>query len=265
MKVVLFCGGLGTRLREYSDSIPKPLVPVGHRPILWHVMKYYAHFGHKDFILCLGYMGDKIKEYFLRGQGSLADDFIMSEGGKKIELVNSNSADWRITCVDTGVRTNIGARLKLVEEFLEGEDLFLANYTDGLTDMPLNEQIETFRRSGKTGCFMSSRPSQTFHVVSFREDDSSVDSIRFVRDCNIWINAGYFIFTKDIFKYITAGEDLVLEPFQRLIAEDRLMAYKYEPFWAMDTFKEQQELTDMVMQGKAPWQVWREAKNGLIS
>lgn len=263
MKVVLFCGGLGTRLREYSANIPKPLVPVGYRPILWHVMKYYAHFGHKDFILCLGYMGDAIKEYFLSGQASMADDFVMSDGGRTIELVGGDTSDWRITCIDTGMRSNIGTRLKLVEEFLEGEELFLANYTDGLTNMPLDQQIAAFQRSGKTACFMSSPPSQTFHVVSFSEDDSSVKDIRFVRDCNIWINSGYFIFTKDIFKYINPGEDLVLEPFQRLIKTGQLMTYKYEPFWAMDTFKEQQELTDMVMEGDAPWQVWQETPGGL--
>lgn len=263
MKVVLFCGGLGTRLRDYSRDVPKPLVPIGHRPILWHVMKYYAHFGHKDFILCLGYMGDLIKQYFLSGQGSIADDFVLSDGGKTIELVKSDSADWRITCIDTGLRTSIGTRLKLVEPYLAGEEMFFANYTDGLTNMPLGQQLAAFRESGKTGCFMASRPSQTFHVVSFRDNDSSVESIRYVKDCDIWINSGYFIFTKDIFKYIDKGEDLVLEPFQRLIADDQLMAYKYEPFWAMDTFKEQQELTDMVMEGNAPWQVWQEDKGAL--
>jgi len=264
MKVVLFCGGLGTRLRDYSTDVPKPLVPIGYRPILWHVMKYYAHFGHKDFILCLGYMGDKIKQYFLSGQGSLADDFVMSNGGRTVELVKSDCADWRVTCIDTGLRTNIGTRLKLVQDHLAGEDMFLANYTDGLTNMRLDNQIAAFKQSGKTACFMSSRPSQTFHVVTFQGDDSSVKSIELVRDCNIWINAGFFIFTQDIFNYINEGEDLVLEPFHRLIAEDQLMAYKYEPFWAMDTFKEQQELTDMVMQGNAPWQVWQDGK-GLIS
>ncbi len=205
-------------------------------------------------------MGDRIKEYFLDGQASMADDFVMSEGGKTIRLLNNDSSDWTITCIDTGLRTNIGTRLKLVEEYLQGEKTFLANYTDGLTNMPLDKQIAAFQRSGKVACFMSSRPSQTFHVVSFKEDDSSVENIRFVKDCNIWINTGYFVLTADIFQYIKSGEDLVLEPFQRLIQEDQLMAYKYEPFWAMDTFKEQQELTDMVMEGNAPWQVWQEAR-----
>jgi glucose-1-phosphate cytidylyltransferase len=184
----------------------------------------------------------------------------MSKGGKTIELLNNDSSDWKITCIDTGLRTNIGTRLKLVEEFLDGEETFLANYTDGLTDMPLDRQLAAFQKSGKTACFMSSRPSQTFHVVSFEGDDSSVRDIRFVKDCNIWINTGYFIFKRDIFRYINSGEDLVLEPFHRLIEEDQLMAYKYEPFWAMDTFKEQQELTDMVMEGNAPWQVWQETR-----
>ncbi|MBN1460309.1 MAG: glucose-1-phosphate cytidylyltransferase [Armatimonadetes bacterium] len=256
MKVVLFCGGMGTRLREYSESIPKPLVPIGYRPVLWHVMKYYAHFGHKDFILCLGYMADRVKEYFLNYQESTSNDFVMSEGGKRIDLINSDISDWRITFVDTGFRSSVGMRLRAVEEYLEGEEFFLANYTDGLTDMPLDDQIDVFKRSGKIACFMCSRPSQTFHVVSLR-NDCSVESIKYVKDADIWMNAGYFVFRKEIFEHIRAGEDLVVEPFRRLIDENQLLAYKYERFWAMDTFKEQQELTDMSLEGHAPWQVWK--------
>ena len=128
MKVVLFCGGLGMRLREYSESIPKPMVPVGYRPILWHVMKYYAHFGHKDFILCLGYRADVIKEYFLDYNECLSNDFTLSQGARKIELANSDIDSWRITFVDTGMQANIGQRLKAVQPYLEGEEAFLANY-----------------------------------------------------------------------------------------------------------------------------------------
>jgi glucose-1-phosphate cytidylyltransferase len=256
MKVVLFCGGLGTRLRDYSDNVPKPMVPIGCRPILWHIMKYYAHFGHTDFILCLGYMADRIKEYFLKYDETTSNDFIMSHGGRKIELINSDTSDWRITFVDTGLRSNIGTRLKLVEKYIGEDEYFLANYADGLTDMPLNDQISTFKQSGRTGCFMCARPSQTFHVVSLRED-SSVESIKLVRDTDLWINAGFFVFRGEIFRYIESGEDLVRQPFDRLIKENQLLAYRYDRYWAMDTFKEQQELTDMLSQGDAPWQVWK--------
>ena len=256
MKVVLFCGGLGTRLRDYSENIPKPLVSIGYRPILWHVMKYYAHYGHKDFILCLGYKADKIKDYFLNYQEYVSNDFTMSNGGKEIELVSSDIHDWKITFVDTGVRSNIGQRLKLVEKHLLGEEIFLANYSDGLTDMPLHEMVDTFIPSGKIACFMCAPPSQTFHIVTL-EDGNRVSKIQYVRDSGIRVNAGYFVFRKEIFDYIKPGEEIVMEPFQRLMSKGLLMGYKYDHFWAMDTFKEQQDLTDMYNSGNAPWEVWR--------
>src|SRR5215210_4763777 len=137
MKVVLFCGGLGLRLRDYSDSIPKPMVNIGYRPILWHVMKYYAHFGHKDFILCLGYKADAIKNYFLTYDECISNNFVLSNGGKNLRLLHSDIQDWNITFVDTGLTANIGQRLKAVEPYLEQETMFLANYSDGLTDLPL--------------------------------------------------------------------------------------------------------------------------------
>ena len=144
MKVVLFCGGLGTRLREHSDTIPKPLVNVGYRPILWHLMRYYAHYGHKDFILCLGYRGDLIREYFLKYNECMSNDFTLSEGGRRVELHSSDIEDWRITFVDTGLHSNIGQRLLRVREHLRGEEVFLANYSDGLSDLPLDQHIADF-------------------------------------------------------------------------------------------------------------------------
>jgi glucose-1-phosphate cytidylyltransferase len=257
MKVILFCGGLGTRLRDYSDSIPKPLVHIGYRPILWHVMKYYAHYGHRDFILCLGYKADKIKDYFLNYKEYVSNDFTMSNGGKDIDLVSSDIHDWKITFVDTGVTANIGMRLKLVEKYVGRDEMFLANYSDGLTDMPLPEMIDDFAKSGKVATFMCAPPSQTFHVVTLG-DESQVKKIQYVRDAGIRVNAGYFVFKREIFDHINMGEELVVEPFQRLLAKGLLMGYKYDRFWAMDTFKEQQELTDLFNQGKAPWEVWRQ-------
>lgn len=257
MKVVLFCGGMGTRLREYSDNLPKPLVPIGYRPILWHVMRYYAHFGHKEFILCLGYKAEKIKEYFLNYNEYTSNDFVMENAGKDLTLINSDIQDWKITFVDTGLSSNIGKRLKLVQRYLEGEEYFLANYSDGLTDMPLNDMITEFRDSGKTGSFVCVKPSQTFHIVDFKKDGKAIGKIEYVKDSGIFVNGGYFMFRKDIFDYMSDGEELVEQPFQRLIQKDLLIGYKYERFWAMDTFKEQQELTDMYLQGNAPWEVWK--------
>ncbi len=219
-------------------------------------MKYYAHYGHKDFILCLGYKADKIKDYFLNYQEYVSNDFTMSNGGKAIELESSDIHDWKITFVDTGIRSNIGERLKAVEKHLKGEEVFLANYSDGLTDMPLPTMIDNFMKSEKVAGFMSAPPSQTFHIVTIVEGNH-VAKIQNVRDSGIRVNAGFFAFRKEIFDYIGRGEELVLEPFQHLIEKSLLMTYQYDHFWTMDTFKEQQELNDMFNQGNAPWEVWK--------
>ncbi len=257
MKVVLFCGGLGMRLREYSQTIPKPMVDIGYRPILWHVMKYYAHFGHKDFILCLGYRGDIIKKYFLNYDECISNDFILSEGGSKLQLRNSDIQDWKITFADTGMNSNIGQRLKAVEHYLEEEDEFLANYSDGLTDMSLPDQIAHFRGHNKISTFVSVKPNLTYHMVSMK-DENLVGALRDVKASDIRINGGFFILKKNIFTYLHDGEELVREPFARLIEEDQLLAYKYDGFWAgMDTFKDKQMLDDLYSGGRAPWEVWK--------
>jgi glucose-1-phosphate cytidylyltransferase len=256
MKVVLFCGGLGTRLREYGDHIPKPLAPLGYRPVLWHVMKYYAHFGHQNFVLCLGYKADRIKDYFLRYDECISNDFVLSEGGRKVDLVRSDIEDWRITFLDTGLQTKIGQRLRKARRLVEGEEMFLANYSDGLTDMPLPDMIEAFKRSGKIAAFVCAPPSQTFHIVNVG-DHGRVERIQPVRDSGLLVNCGFFIFRRAIFDYIQEGDDLVGPPLDRLIAEDQLMAYRYDRFWSMDTFKEQQELSDLCARGEAPWEVWK--------
>lgn len=260
MKVVLFCGGLGMRLREFSETIPKPMVPIGYRPILWHVMKYYAHFGHKDFILCLGHASDVIKKYFLNYEEGISNDFVLSEGGKKLELMNKDISDWRITFADTGVTSNIGQRLKAVERYLEGEEMFLANYSDGLTDLPLPPHIDHFISQGKIGSFVCVTPRLSYHLVSLTER-GDIEHIQDMNRSTLRINGGFFIFRKDIFRYIGPGEELVHEPFQRLIKEHQLTGYKYDGFWAsMDTFKDKQALDDMYARGDAPWELWRSPK-----
>jgi glucose-1-phosphate cytidylyltransferase len=256
MKVVLFCGGLGTRLREYGDNIPKPLVPIGYRPVLWHVMKYYAHFGHKDFIICLGYRADKIKDYFLHYDESISNDFVFSGGGKSISWMTSDIQDWNITFVDTGLNTCIGQRLMKVRHLLGNDEYFLANYSDGLTDLPLPRMLKKFKHSGKVAAFVCVPPSQTFHVVKLK-NRTRVASIQPVRESGLLINGGFFVFRKDIFDFIRDGEELVGPPFDRLIAKNLVMGYKYNRFWSMDTFKEQQELSDMCTRGEAPWEIWK--------
>lgn len=256
MKVVLFCGGLGTRLREFSDTIPKPLVHVGHRPIIWNLMKYYAHFGHKDFILCLGYRGDLIKEYFLQYNEAISNNFILSNGGKTIELENSDIHDWRITFVDTGLKSNIGQRLKAVEPYLKNEEIFLANYSDGLSNLPLPEVIENFKRRQAIASFVSVRPSQSFHAVE-TDAEGLVTRIEPVGDTEFWINGGFFVLRREIFGYMRDGEELVEQPFQRLIPERKLIASRYTGFWmAMDTFKDKKTFDTLHETGNTPWQVW---------
>jgi glucose-1-phosphate cytidylyltransferase len=257
VKVVLFCGGLGLRIRDYSESIPKPLVPIGARPIIWHVMKYYSHFGHRDFILCLGYRGEAIKEFFLNYDECLSNDFVFSDGGKEVLLSNSDIHDWRITFADTGVESNIGQRLKLVEKYLKGEDAFLANYTDGLTNLHLPAIIDRFHKNKSVATFLSARPNLSFHLVQ-ASNGGLVESMQEMTKANIRINSGYFVLSQEIFRYMRDGEELVLEPFRRLIGEKRLMAHEYDGFFhAMDTFKDRQLLEDLAASGQAPWEVWK--------
>lgn len=257
MKVVLFCGGLGMRLRDYSDKIPKPMVSIGYRPIIWHLMKYYAHFGHKDFILCLGYRGDIFKKYFLEYNECDSNDFTLYQGGKKLALSNNDIMDWTITFVDTGLHSNIGQRLKAVEKYLDGEEMFFANYSDGLTDMDLSNQLSVFSKSTATASFLSVKPNLSYHTVIVSKDDR-VEELQPFKERNIRINGGFFIFKKAIFEYIKNGEELVIEPFYRLIKEKKLIAFNYDGFWGpMDTFKDKQVLDELFESGCAPWELWK--------
>lgn len=256
MKVVLFCGGLGLRLRDFSDSIPKPLAPIGPQPILWNVMRYYAHYGHKDFILCLGHRGEAIRRFFLEYKEAMTNDFTMTNGGTKIDLHKSDIHDWKITVVDTGLRSNIGERLMKVRKYLEGEEVFLANYSDGLTDLPLDQYVDYALEHDKVACFVSVKPATSFHVVQSASDGTVTDIAPSSE--NMRINCGYFVLKQEIFDYMEPGEELVLAPFHRLIAENQLVTYDYDGFWeCMDTFKDKQQLDDMYARGDAPWEVWK--------
>jgi glucose-1-phosphate cytidylyltransferase len=257
MKVVLFCGGLGMRIREAGENTPKPMVQIGERPILWHVMKYYAHFGHKEFILCLGYRADVIKNYFIHYSELTSSDFVWRNGGKDLHVFNSDIDDWTITFADTGPNSNIGQRLKAVEKYLGDDDTFLANYSDNLTDFNLPDIITAFQEQRKIGAFLCVPPNLSCHAVSV-DDSGLVSGIKNLGRSEIMINGGYFVFDRSIFDYIQPGEELVQEPFQRLIAEKQLLGYVYDGFWkSMDTFKEKQELDDLYGKGIAPWQLWK--------
>ena len=256
MKVVLFCGGLGMRLRDYAENVPKPLAPIGYRPILWHLMKYYAHFGHKDFILCLGYRGDLIKHYFLNYEEALSNDFVLTDGGRTRQLLTSDIEDWRITFVETGLQSNIGERLVAVREHLADDEMFLANYADGLTDLELPSLVAAARESGATATFLSVRPNLSYHFVT-TDESGRVASFRDIADSGLRVNGGFFAFRKEIFDYIKQGEELVEEPFRRLMPDRKLLAFSYDGFWVpMDTAKDKQRLEDLYASGRPPWRVW---------
>jgi glucose-1-phosphate cytidylyltransferase len=252
VKVVIFCGGLGLRMREESTRLPKPMIPLGERPILWHIMKYYSVFGHRDFVLCLGYKSEVIKEYFLNYSEALSNDFVLRDGGKRIELLGSDTHDWSMTFVDTGLRSTIGERLKRVEPHLADDDVFLATYGDGLTDAPLPDMVDTLVSSDKAALFLCVRPTQQFHVVTL-DDGNGVRGMHDVAKA-VWINGGFFVCRREVFDYLHPGEDLVEGAFNRMIADDKVMAYPYDGFWApMDTLKDKQNLETLLEAGDPPW------------
>ena len=263
MKVVLFCGGLGTRLKEYSDTIPKPMVPLGYRPIVWHIMRYYAHFGHKEFVLCLGHRGDMVKEYFLNYNECLSNDFTLSAGGRDVRLMQRDISDWTISFVDTGQMSNIGQRLLAVRHLVGEEETFFANYSDGLTDVNLDDQLAQFQRRQAVASLLLVRPTnQSFHFARVDGDDR-VSAITPIQATDMWVNGGFFIFRKGIFDYIQEGEELVQEPFARLVHEQRLVGYRHPGFWCcMDTFKDKKILDDMYNRGDRPWEVWQRGCQG---
>jgi glucose-1-phosphate cytidylyltransferase len=202
------------------------MIPIGHQPILWHVMQYYSQYGHQDFILCLGYKANVVKDYFLNYKQTVNSDCTVSHFGKKIELLGERPPDWRVSLVDTGIWRNIGQRLVAVRHLVKNEETFLANYSDGLTDAPLSDMIDQFRKSGRIGCFIAIHPPITFHLAEF-DENGIVRRMRESRESEIWINGGYFILRKEIFDYIQEGDELVAQPFKRLIERGELMAYRY--------------------------------------
>ena len=252
------------RLRGYADDVPKPMVQIGTRPILWHLMKYYSHFGHKDFIICLGYKGNVIKDYFLHYDEAASNDFVWSQGGRKVHLLNRDIDDWTITFVDTGADANIGMRLKAVEPYLEGEHTFLANYGDGLSDVALPAMIENFYRSQAVASLLLVQPTASFDIVR-AAPAGNVAGIDALTQSDIWINGGFFVMSNEIFRYIQPGEELVREPFQRLIDQQALVAYKCTGFWqCMDTFKDKQCLEELNL-GPAPWKVWKRSSDSVLN
>jgi glucose-1-phosphate cytidylyltransferase len=257
MKVVLFCGGMGLRLREYSSRVPKPMIPVGPQPILWHVMSYYRHYGHDDFILCLGHQGRIIRDHLL-SIGATVEATGSVGHGHSYEVLVHPVEGWRATCVDTGLSASVGQRLRVVRPLLVGEETFLANYSDVLSDVPLPLITKELENPDTVASMLCVRPSYTCHVMSWADDQAhQISGIADMTKSSMWINGGFFAFRHDIFDAMRPGEELVEEPFQRLIARSALAGVRYEGFWApMDTFKEKQWFDQMYKRGERPWCVW---------
>lgn len=255
MKVVLFCGGMGMRIRADNQSAPKPMTAIGDRPILWHIMNYYAFHGHTEFILCLGYGANAVKDYFLNYRETASNDFVLSEGGERIEMLGTDISDWKITFVDTGLSTAIGERLRRVRPYLEGDEMFLANYGDGVSDAPMNELIASLP-ADHVGSLLAVPPQDSFHVVGL-DADGAMSGIVAVADMDMWINGGFFVLRQGIFDYLNEGEDLVMDACIRAAADGRFTANRYEGFWAcMDTLKERAYLEELHATGAAPWELW---------
>jgi glucose-1-phosphate cytidylyltransferase len=258
MKVVLFCGGLGMRIRADNQSLPKPMTPIGTRPVLWHIMRYYAHFGHTDFILCLGYGAQAVKDYFLTYSETTSNDFVLRRGGDDIEMLGSDISDWTISFIETGIDTPIGERLRRVRHLLGGDELFLANYGDVLTDAPQNDLIDQFAETDAVGQLLAVKPQDSFHVVDI-VGGSTVTGLTPVADLAMRINGGYFVLRQGIFDYLHEGEDLVADACVRAAKDGRMRAVQYDGYWApMDTLKERSALEAQYRSGNSPWALWRE-------
>lgn len=258
MKAVILCGGMGTRLREETEFRPKPMVEIGGRPILWHIMKILAHFGSSDFVLCLGYRGNMIKEYFLNYEAMNNDLTIALGHNRQISYHGSHDEqDFKVTLVDTGPETMTGGRVKRIQRYVD-DDTFLLTYGDGLADVDIARLLAFHRSHGKLATVTSVRPVSRFGTLDLG-DDGLVKRFAEKPQAEGWINAGYFVFNRRVFDYVSDDVNCVLErePLERLAADRQMVAYRHEGFFfAMDTFREYEMLNKMWNSGQAPWKVW---------
>jgi len=258
MKVVLFCGGLGLRMRDGSSDLPKPMVPVGGRPLIWHVMRYYAHFGHREFVLCLGHGATQITDYFLSYKETDTNDFIL-EAGSTTPL-GSDIDGWRITFAHTGIETPIGERLRRVAKYVGDDEVFLANYADVLTDAPLDRIVDNLLSSDAIGSMLAVPPQSAFHVIDTTADHR-VDRIRSISDMPLRENGGYFVFRRELLDHLAPGDDLVGDTLTKLAGAGRVIAYPHDGFWMpADTVKERVALDALANGPHPPWELWRRAE-----
>ena len=262
MKVVLFCGGLGMRMRDGVSTAPKPMAMIGDRPLLWHVMRYYAHFGHTDFVLCLGYGASAVKDFFLNYDETRSNDFTLEGAHRQVKLFKTDISNWRITFVDTGLHSAIGERLRRVRRFVEDEEMFLANYADVFTNAPLPDMIARFAATDAVVSLLAVPPMSSHHVVDVGEN-GLVTQVTPVRDLRQWENGGYFVIRPEIFNHLYENEDLVEDAIVRLVAQGRVLGYPHKGYWSpADTVKERAQLEEMYNRGDCPWMIWDPERSG---
>ena len=258
MKTVILCGGLGSRIRDVSDSVPKPMLTVGRYPILWHIMKYFASYHHQEFVLCLGYKGDIIKQFFLNYESHVADFTIeLGKSGKIDYHTDSSEAGWQVTLAETGLSAMTGARVAKIQKYVDGEEFFLT-YGDGVGDVDLDALLAFHRSHGRILTVTGVRPPGRFgelvhkngKIISFNEKPQTGEGT---------ISGGYFVASPRLFEYVTTADDLVFEkePIQNLVRDQQMMVYEHNGFWQpMDTNREFQLLNSLYEQGSAPWVRW---------
>ena len=258
MKVVILAGGFGTRLSEETDLRPKPMVEIGGRPILWHIMKIYSSFGFNDFIICLGYKGYVIKEYFAN-YFIHNSDLTISLKDNTIEVHNSNCEPWKVTLLDTGLNTQTGGRIKRVQRYI-GNETFMATYGDGVGDINIKELLEFHKKHGKYATVTAVQPSGRFGVLNIDDKNLVLNFEEKPKGDKAWINGGFFVLEPQIFEYIK-GDDTMWErePLENLAKDGQFVAYKHYGFWKpMDTLRDKRELEELWNSGKPPWKVWDE-------
>lgn len=260
MKVVILCGGRGARLREETEFRPKPMVPIGPQPILWHIMKYYAHFGHKEFILCLGYKGEMIKDYF-RNYLWHRCDVTMSLGRQpKLKFHGRHDEqDWSVTLLDTGENSMTGYRLKQVQRHLRKGEMFLFTYGDSLTNIDINATIKEHHRVKRTCTISAVHPAGRFGSLIIEPDGSIRTFVEKPQMEEAYINGGYMVCNYEVFDYLTDDPGVMFErePIARLVKDGEMHSHRHEGFWQpMDTYQEMQYLNQLWQDAKAPWKVW---------
>lgn len=259
-KVVILCGGYGLRIRNVTENLPKPMIPIGEYPILWHIMKYYAEWGHNQFILCLGYKGEVIRDFFMNYRSHVADFSIDLSGNKPIRYYNSeNLENWNVTLAETGMNSMTGSRIKMIQKYLCGDDIFLLTYGDGVGTVNIQELIEFHKSHGKILTVTGVRPPGRFGEIQCDDFGLITEFNEKPQTTGGRISGGYFVCRKEIFNYIDEGEDCIFEQetMRNLVKNEEVMEFKHNDFWQpMDTSREYQYLNELYQQKKAPWVIW---------